>query len=244
MKLRGGRGIALVAALVVAWHAPLLWQRTPPPAPAGAERGAETVFMILEPSSPAVTSAVDWMDPTVFALPSDQGFSARVRRRAPSLRLAETNAFAFSLPQPYAPLLWAGETGEGAVFVEPPPSFGEAVAAEEAPSPPSEEGSAWRVYGEIAARNPAAVAPLPPMARDEPVGPSVLRIAVTPRGDVPYAFMERGSGFDRADDAALRFVQSLHFSPVEGTNAAPLAWGFVKILWRSERPPRKSETVR
>jgi hypothetical protein len=247
MKWGGWRGIALVAALAIAWHAPLLW-RTAPVAPRPMpERRPEPAFLIFEPPLAAgkvAAALVDWLDPTVFALPSDRGFSAVARRRAPAARLSEAGSHAPSLPRAYEPLLWARGEGEGGPFAEAPPSLGAPVAGEE-PSPPApEEGSAWRVYGEIAGRAPSAASSLPALDRDEPVGPTIVRAAVSPRGEVPYAFVERGSGVEKADDAAVKFVRSLRFASLEGTNAPPLAWGFVKVLWRGEKPPRKTEPVR
>lgn len=248
MKRPGWRGIALVVVLAAAWHVPLFWRAESPVVNhAAAERRAEHIFMILEPPpAPGKTVAgfVDWLDPTVFALPSERGFSATVRHRAPAARLSDGETQAPLLPRLYEPLLWARGEREGVAFAESPPSFGISPAGEEPVTAAPEEASAWRVYGEIAGRNPTAPSSLPPVERDEPVAPTVVRAAVSPRGEVPYAFVERSSGFERADDAALRFVQSLRFASLDGTNSAVLSWGFVKVLWRGERPARKAEPVR
>lgn len=247
MKKPGWRVGALVVVLVAAWHAPLLWRTESPVVNrAAADQRAGQVFMILEPplvgGRPAGT--VDWGDPTVFALPSERGFSAVVRRRAPAARLSDMEVQAPLMARVYTPLRWAQASGEEGAFAEAPPSFDSAPSGEEPPAPAPEEGSAWRVFGEIAGRNPAAPSSLPPVERDEAIAPSVVRAAVSPRGEVPYAFLERSSGFERADEAAVKFVRSLRFTPVEGTNGNSLAWGFVKVLWRGERPPRKPEPVR
>jgi hypothetical protein len=248
MKRPGWRGVALVVVLAAAWHAPLFWRAESPAVNrVAAEHRAEQVFMILEPPAvpgKAVAGFVDWLDPTVFALPSERGFSSAVRHRAPAARLSEGEAQSSLLPWLYEPLCWARGAREGTSFAEPPPSFGGLTVGEEPATALPEEASAWRVYGEIARRNPTAPSSLPPVERDEPVGPTVVRAAVSPRGEVPYAFLERSSGFERVDDVALRFVQSLRFAPAEGTNAVVLSWGFVKVLWRGERPVRKGETMR
>lgn len=248
MKQHGWRGIALVVVLAAAWHTPLFWRAEPPVVKrVAAEHRTEQVFMILEPpAAPGriATGFVDWLDPTVFALPSERGFSAMVRRRVPGSRLSDGEERALLLPLLYEPLCWARKEGEGVAFAEPPLSFGISPAGEEPAIPASEEASAWRVYGEIDRRNPTASSSLPPVEFDEAVAPTVVRAAVSPRGEVPYTFIERSSGFERADGAALRFVQSLRFSPLEGTNVAALSWGFVKVLWRGERPARKVEPAR
>ncbi len=248
MKLRGWRGIALLAAAVAVWHAPLFWWNAPLVVKrTTAERRKESAFVILDPPSSIEKGAEiqrDWSDPTIFALPSDRGFSAATRRRAPDARFVESEAPSTSRPRLYEPMLWSAKEGGEMAFAEAPPTFGSAILGEETSPPASEEGSAWRVYGEIAARNPSAPSSLPSMERDEPIAPTVVRAGVTPQGEARYVFVERGSGSDRVDDAALRFVQSLRFAALEGTNAAPLMWGFVKVLWRGEKPPRKSEAGR
>lgn len=248
MKLRGWRGIALLAAAVAVWHAPLFWWNKPlVPKRATAEHPKESPFVILDPPATiekTVGNPRDWSDPTIFALPSDQGFSAAVRRRTPDARFADAEMAAPSRPRLYEPMFWGAKGEDERAFAEAPPTFGFAPVNEETSTPAPEEGSAWRVYGEIAARNPSAPSSLPSLERDEPIAPTVVRAGVTPQGETRYVFVERGSGSDRVDDAALRFVQSLRFAALEGTNVAPLMWGFVKVLWRGEKPPRKPEAGR
>ncbi len=238
------RAGALLLLVAILWHAPLFWDATSRPRPNTTlpKNRSEEVYMVMEPlSTKSSRTLVAWDDPTIFLLPSDQGFSSTLRTRLPKTRSPSEEATPPVLIQPFAPQRWSEDENDAM-----PPFLSESANMDSTLTPglptergtdePDAQGSAWRAFGGIADRTPSATSALPVIRSTEPVRPTLLRVGVDTLGDAAFVMLEKSSGLDKADEAAIRFVKGIHFSTMDSTNQSQIAWGFMKILWRAERP--------
>ena len=55
------------------------------------------------------------------------------------------------------------------------------------------------------------------------------------QGDPQFLLVEHGSGSEAVDEEAIRFGQSLRFTPSETPSDIPISWGSLKILWQADQ---------
>ncbi len=233
--------VALFSVLLaLLWHIPLLFTSDKDL----VARNAITAviprsFLVLQPPPPlTLQQKFSWSDPTVYLLPSSIGFSINPRRTTASLEVLMENR-----APPSVVLAYQRERREGGVLsVETlmdtrPSSDGMDVrpTASRIPETASEEGSAWRLSGSIVERLASTKSALPVVPSSELLGATVLHVGVTPRGDAQFVVLKRSSGSDRADEAAVRFVKGIRFTPVDPGTEGSTMWGIAKVLWRAER---------
>lgn len=205
----------------------------------------ESVYLVLEPPQPALTAKHwTWDDPTLYLLPSDLGFSARIRNFFSEFHPSASPPTPSILLQPFIPQKWEGQKDKRSLetmMISSPEISLESVASSVLPieSLPAEEGSAWRVSGAIAERLAATPSTLPAIQSTELLAPTVLHVGITPEGQVRFVVLDKSSGLEKADEAAIRFSRTIRFIPAPPGNN-DLVWGDVRVLWRVDRLTRKS----
>jgi len=234
------KAVLFFVLLALWWHIPLLFISDKDI----VARSATTAviprsFLVLQPP-PQLTlqKKFPWSDPTVYLLPSSIGFSINPRRTIGSLEVLMENR-----APPSVVLAYQRERREGSVLsVETlmdtkPSSDGVDVrpTAPRIPETASEEGSAWRLSGSIVGRLASTKSALPVVPSSELLGATVLHVGVTPQGDAQFVVLKLSSGSDGADEAAVRFVKGIRFTPVDPGTEGSTMWGIAKVLWRAER---------
>lgn len=237
--------IVIFGLLALLWHLPLL---VVPSLKRGMTQSPQAPslehYLVIEPPQPAPSgTGISWMDPTIYLLPTDVGYSMRLRRASILLPVVQESLLLHSPLLPFeAPADRSAFSGQDALTMAQAAFNDEGSEETGAPHPnvaPSEEGSAWRAVGSIAGRQPAAPSALPSIVAVDDPAPTVLRVGVGAEGEARFVTLERSSGLEKADDEALRFVRGIRFAAVDFEGEENLAWGFVKILWRAERPVGK-----
>jgi len=95
------------------------------------------------------------------------------------------------------------------------------------------------VLGGAIRERPLLSLPSVPLVRvPAPPHPSVVRIAVSPLGEVKFAVLERSSGADDKDARALDIVRRWRFKAVPENTGDQ--WGTVSIYWQAEPAPAPS----
>jgi TonB family protein len=227
----------LVAAV---WHLPLLLAPKPKEAPL-AQSSPQNTFLFLQSSTVTPNDLqVLWSDPTIYVLPGDYGFSSRLRSVKPHLKEEHIKSTLVDLSSAFEPTHTEDlEVGVENLMWDPTP-FETDLTTETSSVPKEkaiEEGSAWLVSGNLAKRLISSSSTLPLLVSTELLAPSVLRICVGENGSVLYCMVEKSSGFDNADDAALRFARGIRF---QSQSDASNVWGTVKVFWRAEAQAIKS----
>jgi hypothetical protein len=180
---------------------------------------------VLQFTSGQASELMALWDPTLFALPHRQGFSALVWNvRQP----AETSAAPQAEPIEY---LDFSDQGLGAIFnqfiatnrfeppspaVEPAPDLGMPnIISPQAVSAPSR----MRVKGDLASRKLINRIIVPPMPHTEILAPTVIQIMVDADGRAvsPGAVVPPGSGSREADQRALELARSARFESIRPT---------------------------
>lgn len=235
-----------VGLVVLGWHLPLMWQGTEKVrAPAAVRGSGRDTFVFWQPPQVEIqVNPVLWQDPTVYLLPGQMGFSRNLTKVLAEPRLTVENTLPPTVLAPERPEQPAEPAGGKPSLVSLMDSLRE-MGDRAAESPPPREvwssvGSAWRVTGRIAQRLPQAGAPLPLIQSAESLGPTLLRVGISPQGDPQYVLIERSSGSEKADEAGIRFARGLGFSSSDAPEDAPVAWGFLKICWQPEPVPGKA----
>ncbi|MDD2708995.1 MAG: hypothetical protein PHV34_13495 [Verrucomicrobiae bacterium] len=232
--------VAMFLGLTVAWHLPLLLTDCRP-GKGKAEKPAESVgdpVVVWEPARTVAVSGISLaflMDPTVYLLPSDMGFSRSLRncQAEPRNKMEE-----MEIPAIFD-RFQAGIVDDVVSASPAAAGFGKVGWNWEPPmcerNPAAENwgsvGSAWHVGGRIASRLLPSAPALPQLGAGESLGPTLLWLGVNPQGDVEYVLVERSSGKDKADEAGVRFARLLRFQASDAAADVPVAWGFLKIMW-------------
>ncbi len=234
--------IGLFTLFAILWHLPLLFA----PAsrqmrqPSWKSLNNEYYLVFKSPLLSSTNHDVLWMDPTIYLLPTDMGFSGSLRQYPPTSQLIPESPTPSILIQPFQSRQSDKEFSGQTVLTMIQASFNTWNTQEAKLQPPSnislEGESVWRVLGSIADWNPVATSVLPVLSSSEPLGASILRVGVSSKGDPQFVTLERSAGLDKADEVAVHFIKSIHFTPpdsIENSNAP--VWGFVKILWKTEQ---------
>lgn len=114
---------------------------------------------------------------------------------------------------------------------EPPPSPlsihpGSLAAAPEASSPRSPVATTVLLSGSLRARKLVST-DLPTVHATAPLQPAQFLLALTPRGEAQFAFLQHSSGDEQADAAAARWLAGAVFSAGEPA----LVWGLATVRW-------------
>jgi hypothetical protein len=185
-------------------------------------------------------------DPTLFALPHQQGFSEAVGLWTPS---AQFHPFAWSEPiewlapsthwldAAFKPLVEPNGLGLLAAVLEPMPDL---TLPEVAPLAASRERSIWRIEGELAQRRLLTSPTLRSWTTNEILANTVVQMAVDDDGRPVSAMLLSGCGAEDADSLALAQAQATRFNSVTGSGpgqaANPLAhltWGNIIFEWHT-----------
>jgi hypothetical protein len=230
--------LLFVMLLALCWHLPLFLPLRsnqvvhPPAAPPPG------VVMLISPAQAAssLTSVMSaLLDPTIFLLPSDHGFSSGIRGMAARDIPAIIPGEPAPQTQAYQSPEWVGVSPgvQKLLFSDPslvrPPLKQQSVTNE-----PVEGGSGWRVTGMIADRLlPVSLeSTLPKVHARDLLGPTLLRIGVSESGHVAFIFLEKSSGMEAADEHAFQLARSLQFADSDQTGM--VQWGFLRVIWRPE----------
>ena len=195
-------------------------------APGGAAR-----IRWMRPGQPSLLA--DYFDPSVLSLPSERGFSGAAWRhvvavgrneyqpdQAPAfLALPAPLPLPVLLAEPPLGLLTQVEIAPAAVIPEPGGIVTELAAT----------NSALEITGALHGRR-IVQAPILPVAEAAVRATQVL-IAVTADGRVRYAVVERSSGNEQLDGAAVAAVRQVWFAPEAMADPLALTWGAAKLVW-------------
>ncbi len=236
--------VGVFLPLAMAWHLPLFFLTNPE----GIEQKAlgpigENPYITLQPSLFPSVKNQSWMDPTVYILPSEVGFSAHIRQMPISSKITIENPLPLVITQSFQTKRWGNElsTIEALSLLQPLPE--EMVIIdfknESTTETTLKATPLWRITGNIANRLLPTHSVLPTITSSEPIGTTMLRIGVAPQGDVQFVVLEQSSGLDKSDEAAIRFVKSLCFNPLYTETDGSTSWGMVKFLWPVEQQAKK-----
>lgn len=102
--------------------------------------------------------------------------------------------------------------------------------------PPIVRTTVWQWGGDLATRAPAGVPALPSPVSDMEIGPTRLRVALTPEGTVSDVVLDQTSQKPELDQQAIYAVQKVRFQPV---NQPGIAWGVVTVAWYYTPKPQE-----
>ena len=195
-------------------------------APGGAAR-----IRWMRPGQAALLA--DYFDPSVLSLPNERGFSGAAWRhvvvagyteyrpdQSPAfLAMPAVQPLPVLLAEPALGLLTQVEIAPATVIPEPVGLMTELAAT----------NSALEITGPLSSRRIVQVPVLP--VAGAAVRMTQILIAVTADGRVRYAVVERSSGNEQLDGAAVAAVRQMWFAPESATDPLALTWGAAKLLW-------------
>jgi TonB family protein len=190
-------------------------------------------------------------DPSHSSLPGPNGFSKTTIERYPQVpSLIETRQDnpqwltreAFDLAQlaivPETPLA----ASLSAYASKQPPFFADEDKVEFTVPPKPE--STFLLGGAIRGRKLVTLVNIPLVRSPAPAQPTVVRIAVSPIGEVKFAVVEKSSGSEEKDARALEIIRRWRFQTVD--EQVGDQWGTVSVYWAAELPappvPAPAET--
>lgn len=230
-------GIFLVLALQMGF---IFWLGARRPVEPRAPLPASELQLV----DPGYAEVLQLLDPTLFALPHEQGFSGPGWLIPP---VQEIQPFAWSEPRrwldlPVAQLGAAFSQSIGTNRFEPLPAPAalepELLIPALSGNPPFSQQSTFRLEAGLAGRRLLTVPQLPPWPAAELVSNTVVQLVVDPRG-LPFSLclLER-SGNAEADQYAMQESRKLRFAALP--HAAPdpspangLAWGTIIFEWHT-----------
>jgi hypothetical protein len=208
--------------------------RTPAPAP------------MIEVSGSASAELLALNDPTLFALPHQQGFAgsawmASSRAPEPAPDIADEPYWlplsTRGLGQDFSQFLGQRATNAPRTIIEPRPAF---VVPPLPPVPPLQTKSTLRLEGALAARPLLGQPELPAWPNNDLLTNTVVALAITADGDPFSATLLSSSGSRAADQLAMREAHASRFQPAEDVGAGQpgnivsnLAWGKMIFEWRT-----------
>lgn len=201
----------------------------------------------LSPTADAISivefrKAIARLDPSVSSLPNPRGFSSTAllrRPEVPSIIESRRDDPQF-LPHPPVDLarLKLVPTWTLAMAIDslsakqPAPPAHEEVF--EIPLPPSQ--SMFELAGALKTRKLLSLANIPLVRPPAPAQPTVIRLAVSPLGDVKFAVLESSSGAADRDARGLDIARRWRFEALPTASADQ--WGVVSIYWAAEPATR------
>jgi len=180
-------------------------------------------------------------DPSLMSLPDPRAFSGTLWRhqaRIESQPIQPSNSVAYlEVPPPrvLGPLLPAASLPETvraaaekpeAAFVEPIPDGTAALPSR----------SAIQFDERLEPYRLLAAPPLPAIASETALRPTVVRLGIASDGTVVHAVLDRSCGNENADASALDAARQLRFGLPAETDRRSLLWGAAKFLWATKKP--------
>lgn len=186
-------------------------------------------------------------DPTLFALPHQQGFSgpAWLKVLPPEIQSFEWSDSSRWLPLPIDQLGTAFnrfiQTNSFNSLPTPPQPEPELTIADPAPLALSRSHSGLRLLGGLAGRRLMEPPRLPSFAHTDILTNSVVQMAVDAQGRaVSFTLLPPGSGSMEADQYALKEARAARFEPLNASEPdrppgrpAPLTWGQMSFEWHT-----------
>jgi TonB family protein len=224
----------LLIVLVLAAHVVLIFAF-------GARKPITPRAVTNAPELKLATGSSEWLilnDPTLFALPSREGFAGPMLR---DQQIGQFHRQEWTEPPRWLPLP-AGELGgifsqfmqtnRFATFqfeFKPPPRFTIPLV----PLEPKLAGtSTFRVEGDLARRQLLTPMALPSWPYTDVLAPSKVQVLVNAAGDVVSVVLLSPSGFGAADQRALELARAARFAP-----APDLTIGKLIFDWYTVTPP-------
>ena len=233
----------VIGQVLVAWWV-TRWPKLAPPIADG-----NSLFQLEFPGLGRGAAAVDPLmeDPRQFAFADPQGFSGTASRALPTVEypLAEwpvQSHWLGAAPQPGR----LGAAPAGKALPAPWPNLPTPSLLASAATAPLLVATNSTVIprGTLAGRPLLNASPPPVLSGLEVLGPTVVEVGVTAAGEVLISRVTRTSGNPVADQLALAWARSAHFSGNEvevvgrTVETDPLTWGELAFVWRVEPPSR------
>jgi TonB family protein len=197
-----------------------------------AKKPADPRVIFIGVADEAALGVAAVRDPSLTALPSRHGFSARaIASSVPAAHqtpgVPQTSRPLAARPaSPVPPAVAMAPAVNDSLLDRVSPASQEAVAET---APPAATQVA--ITGPLAARaRPSLTANAPRIEGLAPAQATVLRVAADNLGRVRYSLVEESSGAAAADRKAIEMVRSWQFTPRDGV-ADAIEWGEVRILW-------------
>lgn len=215
----------------------LLLFLSPQPKPvAVVQTTSQNTFLFLEPHKAEASNVTSlWLDPTVYLLPADLGFSSPLRKREPESRHMPMKTEIADHTMPFEPTRMENASeAEDSTLLNAINT--ESMVLRQEPNSDDvdksmDAGSAWLVSNNLSRRLLPSSTTLPLVVSSELLGPTSIRVCVGSNGAVLYAVLEKTSGLESADDAALKFAKALRFQ--NDLNGAT-EWGMLKVFWHAD----------
>ena len=222
----------LLAATVVTIALGALWLAVGQRTRNKPDTGPTTRLRWMHPDQYSLIA--DYFDPSVMSLPDARGFSGKAwQHRAPAAPLA----YAMDQPPAYLaapanaalPVLLAEKSISdlAQAGVEGTTALPTNVVAEIVPVTNSVLAVAGVLQGRGILQQPA----LPVAPPGIPVRGARVLVAVTSAGRVRYAVLERSSGNEALDGAAVAAIRQVWFTPEPTADPLALTWGTVRLVW-------------
>jgi hypothetical protein len=211
-----------------------------PPAP----KPPLVTFLSPTARTPAIEDfreAIALADPSVSSLPNPRGFSSRA--------IARTNAVQSEIEarriNPQLLPLATNDPFMRTIVTEASLATLLAAYVDKRPALPVEEpdvtvpltlpptSSGFEIDGVISNRPFLALTSVPLVRSPAPPQPTVVRLAVSPLGEVKFAVLERSCGMEDKDARALDIIRRWRFQSVP--DSAGDQWSTVSIYWVAER---------
>ena len=222
----------LLAATVTTIAAGALWLAIAPRTSTKPETTPTTRLRWMHSGQQSLVA--EYFDPSVMSLPNARGFSGRAWRH---LGPATTTAYE---PERAPAFLAFPATAALPVLLVEKPIRDLAQAGTEwttvapdntAPVTVRMTNSVLAAIGTLGGRNILQRPVLPVAPPGIPVRGARVLVAVTGDGRVRYAVLERSSGNETLDGAAVEAVRQVWFAPEPNADPLALTWGAVRLVW-------------
>lgn len=191
------------------------------------------------PSIKQFRESITLRDPSASSLPHPRGFSSTTIQRSPQI------ASLIQVRQDNPQYLPRKPFDPAALSIVPEPGLEELLTQRawkpvgfmittnelfEFRAPRTESDFVLR--GSIRDRRLLSLANIPLVRYPAPPQPTVVRIAVSPLGDVKFAVLEKSSGSEEKDARGLDIIRRWRFEAMPGETEDQ--WGSVSIYWAAE----------
>ena len=196
------------------------------------ERAPTTRLRWMHPGQYSLIA--DYFDPSVMSLPAARGFSGRAWQHAgaatpPGYEPDRAPAF-WALPANAAPPVLLAEKSIGEL-AQAGAEWTTVVPANPAPVIVPVTNSVLAVAGALGGRRILQQPAMPVAPAGMPVRGARVLVAVTGDGRVRYAVVERSSGNEALDDAAVAALRQVWFAPESNADPLTVTWGAVRVVW-------------
>jgi hypothetical protein len=229
----------LLIVLVLAAHVALILTF-------GARKPVTPRVVTNVPELELATGSSEWLvlnDPTLFALPSREGFAGPAWLEPPRVEFHRQD---WTEPPRWLPLP-VGELGtvfsqfmqtnRFAAFrfeLKSPPQFTVPLVPLE---PEFAKASTLRVEGSLTRRQLLTPMTLPSWPYADVLAPSKVQVLVNAAGDVVSVVLLSPSGYDPADQSALELARTARFTPSSGLTIGKLIFGWLTVAPAATNAP-------